>query len=58
MSDTRADLRKRGEWLADVIAGLQINGIRRSEITVRLHSGLAITVLVRGAPKYEWPAHD
>jgi hypothetical protein len=33
------ELRAREEWLADILAGLEINGIKRHEIRILLKAG-------------------
>ena len=52
------ELRAREEWLADILAGLEINGVKRHEIRIFLQAGLEVTVIVRGQPKYRWPIPD
>jgi hypothetical protein len=46
------ELRAREEWFADILAGLEINGVKRLEIRINLRTGLEVIVIVRGQPKY------
>jgi hypothetical protein len=47
-------LRMREEWTASKLAALERDGVPRRDIRIRLHADLAITILVRGKPVYEW----
>ncbi len=46
--------RDHANWLDDILAGLLINGVSRSEIGIEHHPGSRTVVRVRGVAKYEW----
>jgi hypothetical protein len=52
------EIRAREEWLADILAGLEISRVKRHEIRIHLYAGLEVIVSVRGQPKYKWPIPD
>jgi hypothetical protein len=44
----------RANWLEDVLAGLLINGVEKSEIEIQERPENRTVVAVRGMLKYEW----